>query len=554
MVHIPVAAGAINAFHSLPELDMSNHSLNITNCALAGIFAGTLTEWSDPEIAAHNPNLSASIQDKLIRVAVDSGASIATSLFTRYMSSCSSWDGLQTGSSIEWPSHVHKVEGSAGMTAFLRQNAYAIGYLHIHHGHAQGLTEVNLQIGNGSFIDTSAPGPIGNALDYAVDNGVFPAAGDDWDGVHHNLVNVPAPNAWPLMHLQYVYVRADLVSLGNVGTTMTALLRFMLSSKGQTVFRAHGFIGFTEKMKTAALATVDSITVSTTATEWTFEQDAPEVFTGAGEFVFSDFRRNWDADLIEEVRRPPPVLSLHRPAASIAESRVDMKAQGASHRRWTCELTRTHTHARTHARTRVHMCIFYVCATLNTLQSFTDSLISQYNEINGTLTDLQARLAMMQMHHDDFSNQITEHDDAIDNLTTTHTHSLEELSTLLSALQAEYTSMLGMLNTHHSLLEGLHGSNDTFTTLRSDLQTMHDTFYVSELRLKEQMSKVAGVEAQVLQQNQESDSRVEQLAIGGIVLAVISILFNILMVTVYYKNEFSQVSNVKYRTYAESEL
>lgn len=161
---------------------------------------------------------------------------------------------------------------------------------------------------------------------------------------------------------------------------------------------------------------------------------------------------------------------------------------------------------------------------------------------------------MMQMHHDDFSNQITEHDDAIDNLTTTHTRSLEELSTLLTALQAEYTSMLGMLNTHHSLLDGLHGSNDTFTTLRSDLQTMHDSFYVSELRLKEQMSKVAGVEAQVLQQNQESDSRVEQLAIGGIVLAVISILFNILMVTVYYKNEFSQVSNVKYRTYAESEL
>jgi len=53
-VHLPVLAGAVSFFHSVPDtLD-----LNLTACVLGQIYNQKLTTWGAPEIVAHNPNLS----------------------------------------------------------------------------------------------------------------------------------------------------------------------------------------------------------------------------------------------------------------------------------------------------------------------------------------------------------------------------------------------------------------------------------------------------------------------------------------------------------------
>ena len=125
-------------------------------------------------------------------------------------------------------------------------------------------------LGDGSHATALDSGPgIDAVVDHALQNGVLPGAGADWGGV--SLVNLPVTTGWPLVHLLYAYVRADLTELGNEGTTMTALLRYMLHSRGQAHFQMHGLHALTADAVSASLATVALMTVAPTATEWTFE-------------------------------------------------------------------------------------------------------------------------------------------------------------------------------------------------------------------------------------------------------------------------------------------
>ena len=64
-VHLPVLAGAVSFFHSVPDTP----DLNLTACVLGQIFNQKLTTWGAPEIVAHNPNLRPEARNTNIRVA-----------------------------------------------------------------------------------------------------------------------------------------------------------------------------------------------------------------------------------------------------------------------------------------------------------------------------------------------------------------------------------------------------------------------------------------------------------------------------------------------------
>ena len=479
MVHVPLAAGAVNAFHSVPGVP---EGLNMTNCALARVFAGGTVLWGDPDIAEHNPGLPPAAGAEPVKVAVRDDDSGATLVMTQYLSACPSAWALGEGRSIAWPAGVTKVASEEEMADFLAQNEYALGYFEVHHGHERGLREVHLMLGDGSHATSLDAGPgIDAVVDHALQNGVLPAAGADWGGV--SLVNLPVPAGWPLVHLLYAYVRANLTELGDEGTTMTALLRYILHSKGQAHFQMHGHRALTADAAAASLASVDLITVGPMATEWTFEPETagggPTAFAGAGAFVFSEYR---------------------------------------------------------------------------------------HNHLKASLAEVRAELSMMRMHHEAYESDIADHDAAIDNLTDAHAGRLRNLSAAIDALEAKVGNlqtaqlqMSGMLNTHHSRLDimdgaggnGTGGNGTDTATLRAELKTMHDTFYVSEQRLKMRMESIAGAELRLIQQGQKTDSKVEQLAIGGIVLAVISILFNLLFSCVFMRKEQAVGS---FRAYGESDL
>jgi len=64
-VHLPVVAGGVSFFHSVPETP----HLNLTACVLGQIYNQKLTFWGDEPIAAINPDLTETAKKTRIRVA-----------------------------------------------------------------------------------------------------------------------------------------------------------------------------------------------------------------------------------------------------------------------------------------------------------------------------------------------------------------------------------------------------------------------------------------------------------------------------------------------------
>jgi ABC-type phosphate transport system substrate-binding protein len=56
-VHLPVVAGVVSFFHSVPDTP----DLNLTACVLAQIYTLTIVLWGDKQIVKLNPNLSPSV-------------------------------------------------------------------------------------------------------------------------------------------------------------------------------------------------------------------------------------------------------------------------------------------------------------------------------------------------------------------------------------------------------------------------------------------------------------------------------------------------------------
>ena len=56
-IHLPVLAGAVSFFHSVPDTP----NLNLTACLLAQIYTQNITSWGDPQITAINPKMGMKI-------------------------------------------------------------------------------------------------------------------------------------------------------------------------------------------------------------------------------------------------------------------------------------------------------------------------------------------------------------------------------------------------------------------------------------------------------------------------------------------------------------
>ena len=62
--------------------------------------------------------------------------------------------GWQAKSTIVWPAATAEAQGSGGMSAYIQENEYAIGYIDAGHGHDKGLSEIALMNKDGNYLTT----------------------------------------------------------------------------------------------------------------------------------------------------------------------------------------------------------------------------------------------------------------------------------------------------------------------------------------------------------------------------------------------------------------
>eukprot|EP00545_Synedropsis_sp_CCMP1620_P002970 CAMPEP_0119003742 /NCGR_PEP_ID=MMETSP1176-20130426/739_1 /TAXON_ID=265551 /ORGANISM="Synedropsis recta cf, Strain CCMP1620" /LENGTH=507 /DNA_ID=CAMNT_0006955367 /DNA_START=80 /DNA_END=1603 /DNA_ORIENTATION=+ len=207
MVHLPVVLGAISLFHSVPNVP----KLNLNSCLIGQIFNRVITDWTHEDIVALNPNIKEQIGSDSYPITVGrrKEGSSSTASFTKYLHlTCDTeWPIEQVGKTVDWNVETKICDGSADMTACIRDIPGTIGYIDAGHGHSEGLVEIELKNKNGKFLSSKEAGRDG--IGAAAANADLPSSADmDFSNVE--LLNQPGDKTWPIVAMSYIYVRKDL--------------------------------------------------------------------------------------------------------------------------------------------------------------------------------------------------------------------------------------------------------------------------------------------------------------------------------------------------------
>lgn len=149
LTQFPAVIGSIVVAHNLPGV--ADEKLKLKNSVVADIFAGKVTMWNDPAIAADNAGIK--LPAEKIIVAHRSDGSGTTYVFTDYLSEASKmWKGkFGTGKAIGWATGVGG-KGNEGVTNLIKQTPYSIGYIETSYKEKNNLAAATLQTAEGKWV------------------------------------------------------------------------------------------------------------------------------------------------------------------------------------------------------------------------------------------------------------------------------------------------------------------------------------------------------------------------------------------------------------------
>src|SRR6476660_2983906 len=148
VLHFPTVLGA--AFPTYNVAGISG-ALNFTPEALAGIFLGKITKWSDPAITAANKGVNLPNND--IVVVHRSDGSGTTYIWSDYLSKVSDeWKNkVGKGSSINWPVGLGG-KGSEGVTGLIKQTPNSIGYVELIYAAQNNVPYGTVKNSSGTYV------------------------------------------------------------------------------------------------------------------------------------------------------------------------------------------------------------------------------------------------------------------------------------------------------------------------------------------------------------------------------------------------------------------
>jgi len=130
---------------------IADETLKLSNDVVADIFAGKITKWNDPKIAANNKGLA--LPNEKIIVVHRSDGSGTTYNFTYYLSGSSdNWkNNFGTGKAVDWAVGIGG-KGNEGVANLVKQTPYAIGYIEHAYKEKNNLSAAILKTANGKWV------------------------------------------------------------------------------------------------------------------------------------------------------------------------------------------------------------------------------------------------------------------------------------------------------------------------------------------------------------------------------------------------------------------
>jgi phosphate transport system substrate-binding protein len=186
---VPTVLGAIVPIYNLPQ---AVTDLHLTGEALADIYLGRVTRWSDPEIRKSNRDVD--LPDAPIAVVHRSDSSGTTWVWSDFLSAMSpSWSSsVSRGTSLQWPVGTG-AEHNEGVAALVRKTPNSIGYVELTYAIQNQLAFAAVRNRAGEFIHADLES-VEEAARQNRGPGALPA----------DLIDSPGKSAYPIVSFTWL--------------------------------------------------------------------------------------------------------------------------------------------------------------------------------------------------------------------------------------------------------------------------------------------------------------------------------------------------------------
>jgi phosphate transport system substrate-binding protein len=246
-IHLPAVIGPIAVVFNVDGVD----SLNLTPATLAKIFAGKVTKWNAPEIAADNSGVT--LPDVTINPVHRSDESGTTENFTKYLAKVAEADWTFPAAKT-WPSAITGgtgQKGSDGIATSVKGAAGSIGYVEMSFAENSDLTTAKIKNGAGEFAELTA-----EAAGKTIEGAKVTGTGNDLKmSVDYATAT---PGAYPIVLVTYEIA----CSAGNSADKLALIKGFLgyaASSTGQATLLELGYAPLPESVRAKVETAVAAI-------------------------------------------------------------------------------------------------------------------------------------------------------------------------------------------------------------------------------------------------------------------------------------------------------
>lgn len=196
---LPMVAGAEVLAYNVKGITTS---ITLNSDVVAAIYLGKIEKWSDPAIAALNPDFK--FPDTTINVVHRSDGSGTTFIFTNFLAAVSAdWKaGPGAGTAVDWPADKLKRgqggKGNQGVAAAIQNTDGAIGYLELAYAKNNNIQFARQINAAGKTVEASIPSTVA-----AIKGAQFS------DKLTSLIVNASDAAAWPIAGFTYLIVNKD---------------------------------------------------------------------------------------------------------------------------------------------------------------------------------------------------------------------------------------------------------------------------------------------------------------------------------------------------------
>ena len=245
ILHVPTALGAVVVIYNVPDAT----AINLDADTIAGLFAGTITNWNDPKIAALNSG--ATLPDLPVTVVHRSDGSGTTNAFTTYLDTVNAdWHtNVGAGKEVQWPTGIG-AQGNDGVAGGVKQTPGAVGYVELNYATQANIPSALVKNAAGKFVAGSTDG-VTAAAESAVAN--FPA-----DFRQAPIINGAGDATYPIASYTYLLIPVDWSDL-NKAQAMVSFTNWALTD-GQSAEATLGYAPLPAEIQQKAIDELHQVT------------------------------------------------------------------------------------------------------------------------------------------------------------------------------------------------------------------------------------------------------------------------------------------------------